>query len=95
MMKKAFYEQQEHLRYPRELRGALNPFNLQESLVHVKLNNQIEEIPAHAFQNCVKLETVFLGQSVRIIRTQAFCKCQKLRTIEIRPGVAEICSMAF
>lgn len=83
------------LQYPPGLRVALNPFDLSSSLVHLKLNFQIEDVPAHSFDGCGRLESVFVGPSVRVIGAQAFRGCSKLRTLEVRPGLETLGSRVF
>lgn len=58
-------------------------------------NDFIDEIPSSAFVNCLRLSSVNIGKSVKIIGDLSFCNCESLTQIKIPGNVIKIFSHAF
>lgn len=80
--------------YPWEAGYSIAPFtgcNVQ----NITFGEGIEEIPDYFFDNCRKLETVVIPDSVKIIHRGAFRGCSSLKNLTLSSNIEEIHDDAF
>ena len=65
------------------------------NLQTVKMLEQIDTIPASAFNNCTSLQTVNIPTNVTTINNRAFYNCSSLTNIEIPKNVIEMGNEVF
>lgn len=70
-------------------------FHLSWEITSIKLPNSLEEIPANAFDNCLKLKTVKLPKNLKVIGKCAFARCEELTNIVLPNSVEKIEDGAF
>lgn len=69
--------------------------NFKYEIKEIKLEEGIEEIASHAFENTFNLETIQLPESIRQIGDYAFWNCDVLTSVDISSKVTDIGQGAF
>lgn len=64
-------------------------------LANVAIPDSVQEIGESAFDDCMKLESVSIGQGVTYLDRQVFSDCQSLKTVTIPATVTAIDENAF
>lgn len=64
-------------------------------LKYFVVGSNISEIPAFAFRNCTKLETIVMGENVKKIAQSAFNNCSSLNNVKIPSGVTTLETSVF
>lgn len=70
-------------------------FSYSEHLENIELHNNITEIGASAFSNCVNIVSMIIPDKVTVIDGSALNGCTRLEKVVIGNGVKEIISYAF
>lgn len=70
-------------------------FKNAKHLTEIKVPDSVEEIGVSAFELCISLKKIDLGNSVKIIKDETFKSCTSLTEIIIPDRVEEIKTLAF
>ena len=80
------YSSSYSLYFGRNLSSNSIQFNNDSLISNIQIGNNIEIIPAHAFENCANLRKAYLGESVIEIGDYAFANCPLLSDVSFVEG---------
>ena len=63
--------------------------------VTFKAGSKLQKIAARAFENCSKLQSISLPDSVQTIEEKGFAYCKNLGTVDLGNGLKEIDNYTF
>ena len=70
-------------------------FFLLYAIKEINIPNSVKTIGVHAFESCLNLEKITLGNGLEIIENNAFTYCQSLKELSIPASVKSIGNNAF